>query len=150
MPGSFENLVASGFDCVIDCTSDSTLSYNCIAWAAGKTDEPWWPTDQIRGYFWPTGLQKESIDQETVGNFIKAFESEGYQQCSDGSIEANFEKVAIYADAAQHPLHAARSLPNGMWSSKMGDEEDIQHSTLNAIAGKLYGHPVAFLRRSYQ
>ena len=144
MPSWFENLAASHFNAVLHCTSDRTLSYNCIAWAAGKTDQPWWPTTAVKGYHWPHGLPK---DEETVANFIKAFETEGYQACADGSVEQGFEKVAIYADADNNPLHAARSLPTGAWTSKIGDEEDIEHSTLEAVSGKQYGNPVAFLKR---
>ena len=133
-----------------DCTSDATLQYNCIAWAAGKQNEPWWPTDQIKGYFWPQGLPLEPIDQETVENFVKAFETEGYAVCPDGQIELGFDKVAIYADPnTRRPLHAARSLPHGVWSSKLGDNEDIEHNTLESIAGKEYGVPVAFLKRPH-
>lgn len=144
MPGRFENLAASNFDGVLDCTSDATPSYNCIAWAAGKTNQPWWPIAVVKGYHWPSGLPK---DEETVANFTRAFETEGYEVCISSQIEPGFEKVAIYADADRNPLHAARSLPKGVWSSKIGDEEDIEHSTLEAVAGKLYGYPVVFLRR---
>lgn len=150
IPGCFENVSSNGFDCIRDCTSDSTPQYNCIAWAAGKTNEPWWPTDQIQGYFWPPGLPREPIDQETVGNFVKAFETEGYLVCDDGAIEQGFEKIAIYADTNKRPLHAARSLSKGVWSSKMGDLEDIEHATLEAVAGKQYGSPVAFLKRLHK
>ncbi len=147
MPSDFENLASANFNIVTDCTSDRTVSYNCIAWAAGKTDMPWWPTDVIKGYYWPNGLPKEGIDQETVENFINAFKSLGYEICNSSEIEAFFEKIAIYADRNMRPLHAARSLPKGVWSSKMGDEEDIEHGTLDAVAGRVYGLPVAFLKR---
>ena len=147
MPGNFENLAAANFDVVKDCTSDSTPNYNCIAWAAGKTNQPWWPTDAIKGYFWPPGLPKEQIDEETVENFVNAFKTEGYEVCADGGIEVGVEKVAIYADANRRPLHAARSLGKGVWTSKIGDEEDIEHSTLEALSGKMYGIPMAYLQR---
>jgi hypothetical protein len=148
MHAKFENLAKSNFDIARDCASDPSPNYNCIAWAAGKTDCPWWPTDAIKGYYWPPALPKESLDEETVENFVKAFEIEGYVVCEKPDIEIGFEKVAIYADANNHPLHAARSLANGIWSSKSGDEEDIEHQTLEALSGKQYGSPVAFLKRA--
>ncbi len=143
VPEWFENITPQDFA----CTSDATPQYKCIAWAAGKQNEPWWPTDQIKGYFGPPGLPKEPIDQETVENFIQAFETEGYVVCNGSEIEAGFEKIAIYADANNRPLHAARSLSHGVWSSKLGDQEDIEHTTLDSIGGKQYGSPVAFLKR---
>jgi hypothetical protein len=144
--GWFENISLEDFD----FTSDPTPQYNCIAWAAGKQNEPWWPTDQIKGYFWPPGLPKEPIGQETIANFISAFETEGYSLCLNGEVEEGFEKVAIYADANQIPTHAARSLRGGGWTSKLGDEEDIKHVSLESIAGNGYGSPVVFLKRPIQ
>jgi hypothetical protein len=38
-------------------------------------------------------------------------------------------------------------LPSGLWTSKMGSGEDIEHETLQVLEGKSYGHPAAFLRR---
>lgn len=147
MPRNFENLLASNFDVVRDCASDATPGYNCIAWAAGKKDQPWWPAKTIKGYYWPSGLPREDIGEESLPNFVKAFETEGYVQCENGDIETGYEKVAIYADKSDHPLHAARSLVKGVWSSKIGDEEDIEHLTLEALSGKEYGKPAAYLKR---
>ena len=153
--GKFENLATSGFDTFADCTSDRTYglpdNYNCIAWAAGKTNEWWWPWD-IGGYSWPKGdgLCFESPHQETVPNFVLAFKSEGYSECNDGDYEIGFEKVAIYANHRGTPTHAARSLPSGVWTSKLGAYEDIQHATAQAIGGKSYGQPVAYLKRKVQ
>ena len=147
MPPHFEHLAASNFDVIRDCTSDSTVNYNCIAWAVGKTDKPWWPVDVIKGYHWPLGLPVEPIGQETIENFVKAFETEKYEICTSSEIEVGFEKVVIYADANMCPLHAARSLAKGVWTSKIGDEEDIEHATVEAISGNIYGSPVVFLKR---
>jgi hypothetical protein len=145
IPGVFENAAQGNFDVVSDCTSDRTPNYNCIAWAAGETNTPWWPTaDPLAPYYWPF-----LNDEETLENFVRAFETLGYQDCTpDDSIEDGFEKVAIYADAKDVPLHAAKSLPNGKWSSKMGNLEDIEHATLGVVAGKHYGHPKRFLKKS--
>ena len=45
------------------------------------------------------------------------------------------------------PTHAARQLESGLWTSKCGKLQDIQHETLQAIEGGLYGHPAVFLQR---
>jgi len=148
--GVFENIDKSGFDPIVDCTSDRTRGqrypYNCIAWAAGRNNQWWWPSNK-GGYTWPTQLLKEREGEETIQNFIMAFELEGYAKCTNASFEHGYEKVAIFADSNRVPTHAARSLESGSWTSKLGNEEDIQHVTLDAISGIEYGTPVAFLRR---
>jgi hypothetical protein len=145
IPGVFENAVQGGFDIIRDCQSDRTPRYNCIAWAAGDDNRPWWPRDDpLAPYYWPF------LDgDETLDNFVRAFESLGYTECTpDGSIEDGVEKIAIYADALDVPQHAAKSLPNGMWTSKMGNGEDIEHATLGIVAGREYGQPKRFLKKS--
>jgi hypothetical protein len=44
------------------------------------------------------------------------------------------------------PTHAARQLPNGRWSSKLGKLEDIEHA-LDDICGSAYGSVVPVLKR---
>lgn len=121
-----------------------TLEYNCIAWAAGDDRQNWWPAS--RGY-WPSGVS----NQPTVPAFVAAFASLGYEVCSDGAPEPGFEKVALYAAAgaggALIPTHAARQLPDGRWSSKLGKRELIEHDTPDDVSGPLYGAPVEYLRR---
>jgi len=70
----------------------------------------------------------------------------GYSPCSDGSPEAGWEKVALYA-TDEGPTHAARQMPNGRWTSKLGPEEDIEHE-LQGLSGAFYGSVVRFLRRA--
>jgi hypothetical protein len=59
--------------------------------------------------------------------------------------EPGFEKVALYADAAGIPTHAARQLSGGKWTSKLGRREDIEHA-LDDLTGDVYGSVVAFLK----
>jgi hypothetical protein len=55
------------------------------------------------------------------------------------ALEPGIEKVAIYADLpADSWTHAARQLPNGRWTSKLGDFEDIEHDTPEGLAGNVY------------
>ncbi len=56
-----------------------------------------------------------------------------------------YEKLAIYAMADQ-PKHAARQLPGGMWTSKLGQGIDIEHM-LEGLESELYGKVVKIMRR---
>jgi len=148
VPGVFK-IRLEDFKCCSDRTTDlPNGGYNCIAWAAGKKDNWWWPSDIAGAAHWPKGLPKEPTDQETVVNFIKAFETEGYSVCENADFEDGFEKIAIYVNPAGRPLHAARSLPSGVWTSKLGKGEDIEHKTLEVIEGINYGKATFFLKRS--
>jgi hypothetical protein len=121
--------------------------YNCIGWAASSDRRWWWPTG--KGY-WPPTVPRE----ETMDAFILAYGTQGYIACNDGSLEAGFEKVIIYAisrpNGTLDPQHAARQLPDGRWTSKMGPCEDIEHDTPEVLAGPYYGDPVRYLRRPVQ
>ena len=123
-------------------TSDATWDYNCIAWAAGDTSQPWWPDAGGDGY-WPEGVPRE----ETVDAFIAAYQSIGYTSCANGDCEDGVEKIAIYANANGRPTHAARQLPNGKWTSKLGQLQDIEHESLTDLADSDYGIAIRFLER---
>ncbi len=77
----------------------------------------------------------------------KPIETLGYETCDNAELEAGFEKVAIYAHANRLPTHAAKQLPSGLWSSKIGRGEDIEHNTLESLAGRLYGDVAQILKR---
>lgn len=120
-------------------TSPSDDSYNCIAWAAGDDTRWWWPNDP---YYWPPGAPAD----ETIGAFAKAFETLGFSTCGDASLEPGYEKVAIYADQHLVPTHAARQLPTGKWTSKLGQHVDLAHD-FDAVTGPLYGQVIQLMRR---
>ena len=44
-------------------------------------------------------------------------------------------------------MHVAKMLPDGKWSSKLGESHDISHE-LNALEGNSYGSVTVILRRS--
>lgn len=126
-----------------EVTSECTPRYNCIAWAAGVTEEWWWPAS--KGY-WPSGAPRVA----TVEAFIRAFETLGYAKCGDGLFDLEYEKIAIYArnvNGIPEPTHAARQLMNGRWTSKLGTAEDIEHEFVEDVNGPEYGEPVCFMRR---
>jgi len=120
-------------------TSEPTDYYNCIAWAACDPQKWWWPA---KLYFWP--IAKREMN---VATFVEAYQSCGFEVCNDGSPEAGFEKIAIYADDKKTPTHAARQLSDGTWTSKLGASHDVIHRTLDDISGGEYGKPVRFMRR---
>lgn len=61
-------------------------------------------------------------------------------------MEQGYEKVALYVDHDGKPTHAARQLPTGRWTSKLGKIEDIEHE-LEGIAGSVYGSVAKILKR---
>ncbi len=121
-------------------TSPEESHYNCIAWAAGD-DKNWWEPGLLEDYYWPKGVPQEY----SVEAYAKAFEALDYEACEDGGREAGFEKVALYADD-EGPTHAARQLPDGHWTSKLGKLEDIEH-TLEGLSECDYGQVVMFMKR---
>jgi len=70
----------------------------------------------------------------------------GYEECRDESPEEGYEKVALCGFGFYY-THAARQLPNGRWTSKLGKAEDIEHESPDDVAGGLYGEAVQFMRR---
>jgi hypothetical protein len=123
-------------------TSDSDFRYNCIAWAYGENRKCFWPTD---GYHWPDNITR----QGTIGAFIDLFSSIGYCLCDNQLFELGYEKVAIYVLNGE-PTHAARQLPTGKWTSKLGEEVDIEHDSPEVLDGPLYGSASIFMKRKIE
>ena len=131
-------------------TSGIDWDYNCIAWAAERgpdEGECWWPIPDEEGfrnsgYTWPSGVDRE----ENVESFIAAFQTLGYEVCENGEREPGWQKVVIYANA-NGPTHMARQLEDGRWTSKMGANVDLTHTTVEALEGPDYGVAVQYLRR---
>jgi hypothetical protein len=136
MDDPFPNLASEGFT----TTSPVSRRYNCIAWAAARDDAWWWPDPQLVCY-WPDAVPR----RETLDAFIAAFATLGYSLCPDGSTEDGFDRIAIY-QLNEQPTHAARQLPDGNWTSKLGRNIDITH-TLRGLEGSDYGQVAVFLRR---
>ena len=135
----FRNLRSSGY-CV---ASEVDGLYNCIAYAAGVTSIWWWPEATPQdGVFWPPNVPAE----ETIEAFVLAYGTIGYEPCENGDVEEGFEKVAIYA-VGDVPTHAARQLTDGTWTSKLGKNVDITHTTPRGVEGPAYGLVGCYLRR---
>jgi hypothetical protein len=123
-------------------TSEADPRYNCIAFAAGDSSR-WWQPLPLGGYYWPPEVQRAW----TLDSYRLAYESLGYVPCPSGDVEAGYEKVAIYVDAQDVPTHAARQLPSGNWTSKLGQNIDIEHASPAGVEGSAYGRVALYMRR---
>jgi len=119
-------------------TSPATSLYNCIAWAAGDAGRWWEP-----GRYWP--VTSDRLDHG-LNTLIDAFKALGFELCEDGEVENDFEKVALFASFSEF-THAARQLPTGKWTSKLGKSLDIEHDSPRDVAGGLYGEVAAYMKR---
>jgi hypothetical protein len=127
-----------------DKTSNSTDSYNCIAWATGD-NQRWWQPESFQQYYWPND---DDPDPFALQGLVLAYEQSGYVACADDSGEEGYEKIVLYADAQGQWTHAARRLPDGRWTSKLGDGIDLSHSTPDELTGPKYGTPVLFMKKA--
>ena len=123
-------------------TSEATEAYNCIAWAFGDDQRKWWPS---KLGFWPRKLTGKSCLEE----FLALFRTQGWEKTQDQSVEFGFLKIALYANTQQSPdpTHAARQLPNGKWTSKLGDYIDLSHD-LNDLNGPAYGWVISIFKKA--
>ena len=122
----------------VTITSDATPEYNCVAWAVGE-NERWWEAGMMPDSYWPA----EALNTNDLRGWMEAFRSEGFEVSADSAHEVGFEKIAIYLQGGV-PTHAARQLPNGRWTSKIGGLEDVEHD-LSGLRD--YGDPLLFMRR---
>src|SRR5262245_37011419 len=124
-------------------TSPPDDTYNCIAWAAGDTTDWWWPDEAGHpdSAHWRPGVPR----LETLEAFREVFATLGYVACTDDQPEAGYEKVALFALEGV-PKHAARQLPGGRWTSKLGPMEDIEHG-LHDLTGMVYGSVALVMKR---
>jgi hypothetical protein len=125
-------------------------NYQCIAWAACRTDRAWWPWDTPR-FYWPPGFQKlQEGEPVPVDLFVEMFEKRfGYRRCTDFAPEFGYQKVAIYANALGVTHMARQHFFGRGWLSKLGEEEDILHHALSAVECQTYGIAVQSMRRSW-
>ncbi len=137
----FPNLQNAGWQ----LTSAVKPSNNCIAWALGDTQQYWDPdVIGVRGYYWPPGVPRD----DAVSTWARVFELHGYAACDNAALESGVEKVAIYADATGTATHVARQVESGKWSSKLCPDEDIEHNSLSALEGMVYGKAVLYMKRT--
>jgi hypothetical protein len=132
----FPALAAAGYD----ITSVRTDAYNCVAWIIRDVAEWWAP-----GYSWPLEIN----DEDALSSYVAFFEFHGFRQCADGLLVPGMEKIAIYGENDGFD-HVAFQLPDGRWSSKLGELNDLRHESLDVLSGPSfieYGPVVLFMER---
>ncbi len=100
----------------------------------------------VAGWAWQDVLAGGGAGEATLDAFRLAFATLGYSACDDEDSEPGFEKIALFANDLGVPKHAARQLPTGRWTSKLGKMEDIEHG-LHDLEGALYGSVVLLMKR---
>src|SRR5215469_2501487 len=90
-------------------SSPESTAYNGIAWSVGESHRWWQP-----GVYWP------AQPGDDLAALVTLFSSLGYEPCTNDALEAGYEKVSLYADGRGDWTHAARQLPDGWWTSKLG------------------------------
>ena len=132
-----------------DVKSPVDPAYNCIAFAVGDLTQFWddlgLPSGKrVRGYYWPDG----ALSADTLEGWMSVFEIHGYRETDDKSLEPEYEKIAMYANA-EGPQHVARQKASGIWVSKLGKGVDVEH-LLEGLEGDLYGKVVKIMKRKCQ
>lgn len=125
-------------------SSEIDDAYNCVAFAVHDTQQYWDPDAVIlRGYYWPPDVPRDW----RLSSLIRLYETQSFGVCGSGELEPEIEKIALYADEERIVQHVARQLPSGAWTSKLGPDEDIEHETLEALEGRLYGAVKVYMMR---
>ena len=132
---AFPNLASEGFEIV----GEPTTEYNCIAYAAGDTDNWWWPDEDD---YWPPWATMDN----RMESLEEAFAGLEYELCDDSIAEEGYQKVALYGFQGRFE-HAALQMPNGLWRSKMGPGPVIEHRSPESLSGGPYGEVHRFMRR---
>ncbi len=119
-------------------TSEPNPEYNCVAWAMGESDR-WWSHTQ--GYYWPDANRTDDVE-----GLVTILSRLGYETCESVALEDGYDKIAIFEISGAW-THAARQLPNGRWTSKLGVNEDIEHPKPDSLAGSFYGTVHCIMRK---
>lgn len=123
-------------------TSPHDTLYNCFAWALGIDNRYIWP-DPYGNAAWPNDPDLPRSD--TLEVIVKFFQKINFEVTSDRQRHANFHRIAIYCNG-NSPTHLARQLPDGKWTSKLGESIDISH-TLEALEDGSYGKVKVIMAR---
>lgn len=123
--------------------SNRNVAYNCFAWAACDHLNWMGPPGTAPWHSWPSDLPT----WETLPNYMRAYEREGFVECASGQLEIGYEKIALFADDDGSPSHAARQLPSGRWTSKLGKGIDIEHDLETIDGAPLVGKLAKFMKR---
>ena len=117
--------------------------YNCVAWALERDQIHWWQPGGSP-YFWPIPSAPATLSMST---YLAAFSAVGYKLCRSRSFVPGWQKIAIYTYRGSDFLHVAALLPDRTWTSKLGQDVDINHHTLESLEGGDYGYVTHIMRR---
>ena len=95
----FPNLANEDFDIICP----ESTRYNCIAYAAGDTSQPW--SDES-GDYWPLEVPRSP----TIGGLENLFRWLGFEKCRRPRLPADYLNVALYASEGLWQ-HAALQMP---------------------------------------
>lgn len=124
-------------------TSPYNENYNCISWALGDSSIWTWPNhpdERDEFMMWENKLGYS----EDIKTFIEYYEMRGYMLCDEK--EQAEGTIALYA-VGHECKHAARRLANGLWTSKLGPWNDIQHSSPQSLEGDMYGKVYCYMKK---
>jgi hypothetical protein len=119
--------------------SPETDAYNCVAFAANIQDIWWWP-DTMEQYYWPENVPRE----DTLTAFVAAFGTLGYRPTDGGGFEPDVTRIALFSRDGKHTTHVCREVGDGLWVSKLGRAEDVEHG-LESLDDYDYGKIHTFL-----
>ncbi len=98
-------------------------TYNCIAWSLGIIDR------------WV-------VARPYIDTFDTLYRKHGFKPANvDARLDPSLEKVVVFAEG-DSIVHAVKQELDGSWTSKMGPDFLIRHTTLEAVGGGAYGQPV--------
>lgn len=147
-------LLASDKDFKI--TSPENPNYNCIGWAYNYNNRWMQPPDGTKVFdgvssYWPANI----CEDQDIDCLIDAFIAKGYSICSSWEHEKGYQKVALYTKIGTRLwTHASRELTQppvtGKWTSKLGAQNDIQHSNPYTIEGYIYGKVYCIMKREFK
>lgn len=132
-------------------SSPQDSNYNCIAWAFRQYNNRWMqpPSGQYIPQldavtWWPDDVTP-SMD---ISSLLEAFLCNSFIPCDTWEHEEGYIKVALYYNPADnHWTHASRESRTGKyWLSKLGQGNDIHHSTPFSIEGNCYGKVYCYLK----
>lgn len=138
-----EAQIKSLIDSSYDPQSPRNKGYNCFAWAARDSHRVWAPPGIASWTYWPDGIPT----WETLATYEMAYATEDFEPCGDGEYVAGVEKIAIFTDENAVPVHAARQLPCGRWTSKLGQGIDIEHDLETLDGDKILGTVSRYMQR---
>jgi hypothetical protein len=122
---------------------------NCISFVVGDNKRRWWPGEYPLWSpdYWPKAPSStaETPNDATLEVFKLGLATENFVECNDGKWAPGFEKIALYG-RGREITHAALQIAEDKWMSKLGGDEDIEH-TLDGLEGPLFGIVVAYLQR---